>query len=26
MVRHGEGVVTRDTIAIKAIDEGFFTD
>lgn len=26
MVRHGVGVVTRDTIAIKAIDEGFFTD
>lgn len=26
MVRHGVGVMTRDTIAIKAIDEGFFTD
>ncbi|HEV2363342.1 MAG TPA: restriction endonuclease [Caulobacteraceae bacterium] len=26
MVRHGVGVVVRDTVEIKAIDEGFFAD
>ncbi|HEX3917505.1 MAG TPA: hypothetical protein VHW60_09225 [Caulobacteraceae bacterium] len=26
MVRHGVGVLVRDIIEIKAIDEGFFND